>query len=204
MEYIIEKILLDSEKHEANIVCSGSSYLITQADFESLGFEEGETLDEERFERLCEAERKLACIKKAFTHLSYGDMSAKKLADKLSAKFDKQIVGEVIELLKSHGYLNDAALAEKYARSFYDFKQWGPAKIKSDLYARGFSKEDIDASCAFLDELDHREKILDLIYAKFGRDADKINEQKQKVSAYLYRMGYSYSDITDVINSIEN
>jgi alanine racemase len=141
MEYIIEKVLLDSEKHEANIVCSGNSYLITQTDFESLGLSEGETLDEERFEQLCEADNKLSCIKKAFTHLSYGDMSAKKLTDKLCAKFDKQIVSEIIELLKKHGYLNDTSLAGKYAKSFYEFKHWGPGRIKSDLYARGFSKE---------------------------------------------------------------
>jgi regulatory protein len=204
MEYIIEKILLDSEKHEASIVCSGSSYLITQADYEDLGISEGDSLDEESFERLCEADTKLSCIKKAFTYLSYGDMSARKLSDKLRIKFDKHIVGEVIELLKNHGYIDDAMLAEKFAKSFYDFKHWGPGRIKSDLYARGFSKEDIDSSCAFLDKLDHREQILLLVYKKFGRDAEAINEQKQKVSAYLYRMGYSYSDISDVLNSIEN
>ena len=204
MEYIIEKILLDTENHEASIVCSGNRYLITQVDFEDLGIDEGETLDEELFERLYEADNKLTCIKKAFTYLSYGDMSARKLSDKLRTKFDKHIVSVVIELLKSHGYIDDAALAERFAKSFYDFKHWGPGRIKSDLYARGFSKEDIDVSCAFLDELDHREQILELVYKKFGREADAINEQKQKVNAYLYRMGYSYSDISDVLNSIKN
>lgn len=201
---MIEKVLLDSDEHEASIVCSGSSYRITQADFEHLGFVEGETLDEERFARLCEADSKLSCIKKAFTYLSYGDLSARKLFDKLRAKFDKSIAGEVIELLKARGYLNDAVLAERYAKNFYELKNWGPNRIKSELYAKGFAKEDIDASCAFLEELDHREKMLALIHNKFGGGAETVGKQKQKVSAYLYRMGYSYSDITDVLNSLDN
>lgn len=204
MEYIIEKVLLDSKNHEAGVVCSGASFRITQADFEHLGIFEGETLDEEAFAQLCEADSKLSCIKKAFSYLSYSDMPAKKLADKLRAKFEKHIVDAVIELLKARGYLNDSLLARKYAQNFYEIKRWGPNRIKSELYAKGFAKEDIDASCAFMEELDHREKMRALVVEKFGGDAEAVSGQKQKVSAYLYRMGYSYSDITDVLNSLEN
>lgn len=201
--YPIERIFLNENDHEADIICAGSKFLITQSDFEMLDLCEGEDIDEEKYEQLCEADNRLSCIKKAFTHLSYGDMSSKKLYNKLRKRFDKEIAADVVELLKEHNYLDDSSLAERYAENFYEFKLWGPLRIKNNLYSRGFSREDIDQACLFLDGTDHRENILKLINKKFGNNAEIIIEQKQKVCAYLYRMGYVYSDITDVINSME-
>lgn len=202
--FVIDRILVDDNKYETNISCAGSTFVITKADFERLNLNEGDEISDELYEELCESETRLACIKKSFTYLSYGDMSAKKMSDKLCAKFDKDIVSDVVELLKERKYLNDAVLAVKYAKSFYEFKLWGPARIKSDLYKRGFLREDINASCEFLEENDHRENIQRIITNKYGVDPEKILIQKQKICAYLYRMGYSYSDITDVISSISD
>ncbi|PKM62358.1 MAG: hypothetical protein CVU97_05810 [Firmicutes bacterium HGW-Firmicutes-21] len=201
--YPVERVSLDGSRHEVNIICAGSSFLITQADFERLNIEEKQSLDEDVYEQLCVSDNRLACIKKAFTHLSYGDMSAKKLTDKLRTKFDKETVNDVVELLRERKYLNDTALAERFAKSFYEFKNWGPIRIKNDLYARGFSREDIDEACAFLEETDHRDNIKRIITDRFGSDTENITEQKQKICAYLFRMGYTYGDITDVINSLE-
>ncbi|HAN21626.1 MAG: hypothetical protein A2Y15_05810 [Clostridiales bacterium GWF2_36_10] len=200
--FIVERVLIDENNHEANITCGGSSFLITTSDFERLMLNEGDELDEEAYEQLNEANSRLACIKKAFTYLSYGDMSAKKLTDKLCAKFDKNTVTDVVELLKERRYLNDTELAERFAKSFYEFKHWGPIRIKNDLYARGFLKDDINIACEFLEETDHRDNIKSIISEKYGINSELITPQKQKISAYLYRMGYAYGDITDAINSI--
>jgi len=203
MAYLVSSILLDGQNHEASVICAGTSFLITQSDLELLDISEGDDIDEEKFEQLCEAKTRLACIKKALNHLSYGDMSAKKLGDKLCAKFDKNVVSDVIELLKKRKYLNDTELSARFAESFYSYKLWGPLRIKNDLFSRGFSKEDIEQACAFLDDIDHRENIEKIIRKKFGNDNEKIITQRQKVFAFLYRRGYAYSDITDVINSLE-
>ena len=202
--YEVERILVDESRNEAEIVCAGSSFLITRADYERLGFSEGERLDEEIYEKLVGADSKLSCIKKAFGHLAYGDMSAKKLSDKLRARFDRDTVSEVIELLKERGYLDDSALAAKYAASFYQFKLWGPMRIKSDLFSRGFSASDAAQACEFLENEDHRENITRLMQQKFGGDRDAISAQRRKISAYLNRMGYAYGDIADVLNSYDD
>ncbi len=201
--YRVEGILVDYGSHEAQITCAGSVFIITQADFEQLGINEGDCLDEDGYSQLCEAENRLACIKKAFVHLSYGDMSAKKLSEKLKKRFDDETITDVVELLRERNYLNDTLLAAKYAESFHEAKLWGPIRIKSDLYKRGFSKEDIGLACEFLEGADHRDNIKRIITAKYGEEPGEIISQKQKVCAYLYRMGYAYGDITDVIDSFD-
>lgn len=202
MMYKIDRILLDENKHEADIACAGEQFLITQADLERIHIIESEEISDEQYEQLCEADSRLACIKKAFSFLSYNDMPAKKLADKLSANFDKNTVSDVVELLKERKYLNDAELASRYAKSFYECKLWGPIRIKNDLFSRGFSRDDIDEACHFLEETEHKENVLRILREKFGTDLEKIVLQKQKICAYLYRMGYAYGDISDAMNSI--
>ncbi|MDD4164041.1 MAG: RecX family transcriptional regulator [Eubacteriales bacterium] len=202
--YIIERILIDENNHEASVTCTGESFLITLKDIEALNIAEGDDIDEDTYQHLCEAVSRLACIKKAFEYLSYSDMSAKKLSDKLRSRFDKEIIMDVTELLKERGYLNDVSLAERYARSFYEFKHWGPIRIKSDLYSRGFKQEDIAEACSFLDQTDHRENIRHLVEKKYGTDGERLGMQKQKICAYLYRMGYLYEDICDTVNSMSD
>lgn len=198
--YRINRILIDESNHEASVTCESSSFFVTTKDVESLSLIEGEEIDEDTYTQLCEADSRLSCIKKAFVYLAYGDLSAKKLTEKLQAKFEKSVVADVIELLQERKYLDDAALAVRYAKSFYEFKLWGPIRIKSDLYTRGFQKEDINEACASLEEYDHRDNIKNIIERKYGASPEKLTLQKQKICAYLYRMGYSYGDISDTIN----
>ncbi len=199
---LIIAIYENNEKHEVTVKCSGEEYLITQADFRNLEINEGDFVSDEIQQALEDAATKLSCIKSAFSMLSYNDMSSGKLKRKLSQKYDKDIASEVTDMLKERGYINDTSLALRYAESFYTSKKWGPARIKSELYSRGFSSDDINTAVEELEDKDHSENIRALLENKYSKDELSNRDIARKAAAYLYRQGYESSDIYGIINLI--
>lgn len=199
---LVLSICENTEKREVTIKCPGENYLITQADFLSLGITEGDFLSEEQIEALEQAVIKLACIKTAFSMLSYNDMSSGKLKRKLTQKYNKETASVVTEMLVDRGYLNDEALALRYAENFYSSKKWGPARIRSELYARGFGSSDISNAIDRIEDYNHSDNIKALLESKYSKEQLNDREILRKAAAYLYRQGYDSSDIYEVINLI--
>ena len=202
--YTIDRILRDDGSNEAVVICGGESYRITIRDLEALCLEEGANADEGIIEELQEGAERLSCIKKAFDFLSYGDLSEKQLRDKLCRKFNKELSADVAALFVERGYVNDARLAERYAETFYEFKNMGIGKIKNELYRRGISREDIENAVAKYELDDQTERIKEFINKKY--DVDKMDDIKyrQKVYAGALRAGFSGSDVGDVIRNFES
>lgn len=202
--YVIDSVYRTADSNEAVVMCDGEKYRITVHDLEALGFEEGSELDEESFCALQAAQERLLCIKKAFEHLSYGDLSERQLRDKLSRRFDKSLAADVAELFVDRGYVNDSRLAKRYAETFYEFKNMGLSRIRQELYRRGISKEDIDNALSVYEAEDQTERIEEFIKKKY--DITKMNDIKyrQKVYSGALRAGFSGSDIGDVIRRFES
>ncbi len=199
---LVLSVCENTDKKEVTVKCSDESFLITQSDYLSLCISEGDFLDEETAEKLERATVKLSCIKSAFASLSYSDMSSYKLRRKLYQKYDRQVADEVTELLSERGYIDDSALAARYAESFYSSKRWGPIRIKSELFARGFSSSDIENAVAEIEEYDHSENIRYLLECKYSKSQLEDRDTCRKAAAYLYRQGYESSDIYEIINLI--
>ena len=202
--YCIDRIYRDENSNEAVVICSGESYRITAFDLENLSLEEGDEISEDIFELLEQAVLRLSCIKKAFDYLSYGDLSEKQLRDKLTRKFPKELSADVAALFVERGYVNDARLAERYAETFYCFKNMGLAKIRNELYRRGISREDIENALSVYENEDQRERIIEFINLKY--DVSKLDDVKyrQKVYAGAIRAGFSSSDVSDVLRNFES
>jgi regulatory protein len=199
---LVIAIYENSEKHEVTVKCSGEEYLITQADFRNLEINEGDFVSEEMQYILETAATRLACIKTAFSMLSYNDMSSGKLKRKLTQKYDKDVAAEVTEMMRERGYINDTSLALRYAESFYSSKRWGPARIRSELFSRGFSSDDINNAVENIEDMDHSENIRTLLESKYSKESLSDRDTARKAAAYLYRQGYESSDIYGIINLI--
>ena len=198
--YPIDKILRDDSRHEVLVVCGGHKYRITTADCDLLRLEEGMSLSDEEVNHIAEAENRLACIQKAFSLLSYGDMSKKRMTEKLCRHFEKSLCIEVADLLEERGYLNDFRLAQRYAENYYEIRSYGPMRLKQELFVKGFSHDVIEQTLEPYYQMDHRDKILDLLQSKFSREDLSDITAKKKAVAWLNRNGYTWSDISDVLN----
>ncbi len=201
---VIQRIYRDCNSNEAVVICDGESYRITVHDLETLSLEEGAQVEEETVELLEIAVERLACIKKAFEYLSYGDLSEKQLRDKLCRKFPKELSADVAELFVERGYVNDGKLAERYAETFYCFKNMGLGKIRNELYRRGISREDIDNALEKYKDEDQTERIEEFIKKKY--DVSRLSDIKyrQKVYAGALRAGFNGSDVVDVLRKFES
>ena len=202
--FTVTRILKNENSNEATVICDGESYHITVYDLEALCLEEGVEIDDETIECLTLAVERLACIKKAFDFLSYGDLSEKQLRDKLGRKFSKELSSDVAALMVERGYVNDNLLAKRYAETFYEFKNMGLTRIKNELYKRGISKDNIDDAIAKYVDLDQSERIEAFVAKKY--DMSRINDikYKQKVYTGAIRAGFSSSDIVDFISKFES
>ncbi len=202
--FTVTRILKNENSNEATVICDGESYHITAYDLEALCLVEGAEIDDETIESLTNAVERLACIKKAFDYLSYGDLSEKQLRDKLSRKFSKELSTDVAALMVERGYVNDNLLAKRYAETFYEFKNMGLTRIKNELYKRGISKDDIDDAISKYVDLDQSERIEAFVTKKY--DMSRINDikYKQKVYTGAIRAGFSSSDIVDFISKFES
>ncbi len=198
--HIIEKLFRDDENHEVFVVCEGHKFRITTVDCDRLGLEEGADVSDDKLLELTDAESRLACIQKSFVHLSYGDMSKKRLIEKLSRSFDKALCRETADLLEERGYLDDMRLAERYAENYYEIRSYGPMRIKQELYAKGFTPDVIEQALAPYHQMDHREKIAELLEKKYSRESLSDLSVKKKAVAWLNRNGYAWSDVSDVLN----
>lgn len=202
--FSVTRIYKDENSNEVTVICGGDSYRITVHDLDTLCLEEGIEIDEETLELLSSSVERLSCIKKAFDFLSYGDLSEKQLREKLYRKFTKELSADVAALFVERGYVNDNALAKRYAETFYEFKNMGITRIKNELFKRGISKEDIEDAVYKYTELDQSERIEAFITKKY--DISRIDDikYKQKVYSGAVRAGFSSSDVIDVIRKFES
>ena len=200
----VERILRDEGSNEAVVICGAGTFRITVHDLDVIDIEEGSQIDEDIITSLQEGSQRLSCIKKAFDFLSYGDLSERQLRDKLCRKFDKNLSEDVAALFVERGYVNDERLAERYAETFYEFKNMGIGKIKNELYRRGISREHIENAIAKYEDEDQAERIVEFINKKY--DVEKMADEKyrRKVYAGAIRAGFSSSDVADVIRNFES
>ena len=205
--YIVERLFRDEEKHEALVDCKPEQggkperFRVTLADCDLLGLEVGVTLSEALYAELCSAQDRLACVQKAFVFLSYGDLSRKKLIEKLRRTFPPELCAQTADRLEERGYLNDLRLAERYAESYYEIRSYGPMRIRQELYGKGFSREVIEQVMEPYQELDHREKIAALLEKKYPRETLSDPAVRRKASDWLRRNGYNWTEISEVLRS---
>jgi len=190
----VESVIVHDDRHEITVSCGGEDYLITESDFLSLGISESGEVD---CEKLSFAAEKLSCIKKAQSYLSNGDLSVRKLTEKLKAKFVEEIISPVITLFIDKGYLDDARLAEQWTDELAEKRRWGKIRIKNYLYEKGFAREDITAALENADEAMFAENLVFLIKREAGSSKYDISDKKStaKLCNFLFRTGYSWDEI---------
>ena len=203
--YTVVRLFRDEEKHEALVDCGCEQggkperFRVTLVDCDLLGLEVGVTFSEETYALLCDAQDRLACVQKAFVFLSYGDLSRRKLVEKLRRTFPPELCEQTADRLEKRGYLDDLRLAERYAESYYEIRSYGPMRIRQELYGKGFSREVIEQVIESYQGLDHREKIAELLEKKYSREELSDPAVRRKATDWLRRNGYGWTEISDVL-----
>lgn len=142
-----------------------------------------------------------AALRTAMNIVAYKDNTLNQLREKLIERgYDNQTVDDVCDYMISKGYVNDARMIFRYARSLAVNKLYGRKRIMRELALKKFTDEAYDAFSFDSDELedvDFSDICLKLLKKKGGvRD--------EKTFAFLMRYGHSVSDIKKAYKRFEN
>ena len=158
-------------------------------------------INEEELTELLDAVSFRRAYNKGLDLLSRRPHGTKELVKKLCEKgHEKESAEKACDRLLELGLLNDEEFARMLANELYERKGYGIKRIKQELVFRGIEREIAENAIESLD-IDTRTRIILVIKKKY---LNKINDEKGRKRAVdgLMRLGYSYFDIKNALNSI--
>lgn len=111
---------------------------------------------------------------------------------------EQDAINLIISRLKKINVLNDQEFAVTYAR--YLAKKYSTIDVKSRLYKKGLPRKTVDYALANI-EIDQKDTLEKLVDKKSKQSRYK---DKQKLTEYLLRKGFNYSDIQAVFAKKED
>lgn len=160
----------------------------------------GRDLDAEQIESLKTLSVRSLTLEKSIEMLSRRQLSGKELRDKLLQKGIDEDTAEYCRVkLADMGLMDDARYAASLARH-YAAKGYGGMRVRSELARRGIARDLWEDALEEMGEPD--EDIDRFLRAKLKDPEDR--EQVRKVSAALYRRGFSWDEIRSALNRFDS
>ncbi len=141
---------------------------------------------------------------KAIKYVSFRLLSEKELVVKLQSKgFDEEIIRNVLDDLKSIGYINDKIYAQKFVFERSKLKPKSKKMLKFELINKGISEDIIDE---VLDNFEYDEVTImeRLIKKKFGKYDLSEPQVEVKVISFLLHRGFSLEVIKQFLYNIKH
>lgn len=160
----------------------------------------GSVVSEEQLSALQLSSEKMTAFDKALTHISVSMKTEKEIRDFLSRKgYLSDVTDYVIERMKEHSFIDDAAYAQAYCESAGRRK--GRKLIALELRRRGVADDVIEEALSMLTgEEDSAARILE----KYLRGKPHERKTFAKAYAYLISKGYDYEVARIVLAKIED
>lgn len=158
-------------------------------------------INEEELTELIDTVSFRRAYNKGLDFLSRRPYGTKELIKKLCEKgHEKESVQKACERLTELGLLNDEGYARTLANDLLERKSYSIKRIKQELVFRGIDREIVENIVDTLDN-DPQKSIIMLVKKKY---INKLNDEKGKKRTVdaLLRLGYSYSDIKNALNTI--
>ena len=204
---IIKSTYFSKGASEVILECDcDTKYTITRADASMLGLlelsEEDFPVEFEDQEQLEHLAQKLKAIHYCTYLLGFSDKSTRTLRQKLKEKeYSPEVIDDCIQVLENSGVCNDTSLCKQKYLQIANSKLYGPSRIKSELFSKGFCSEDIKNAELEL-ELDFDELLVELCEKLLKNGKTNLQDRLclEKFKAKLARYGYSFSQINSVIS----
>ncbi len=183
-----------------NVYCDGEYILSLDAvDAVVLGIKPGREIGEKELGNLVFESQFGKAKAKALNILSRKNVTARMLADELSAKnYEEAVVCEVINELETLGYIDDYSYAVMYMEQAAE-KLWGKKKIVYELSQKGVDINTIDDALEEA-ELPGADELSECIAQKYGGEDVEDYKTKQRIVRFFASRGFDFSTINDAIN----
>lgn len=150
----------------------------------------GAEIDEARLKEIEFDSEKTSAMEKTAAFISKTMKTEREVALFLARKgYSEAVVSFILEKYKSYGYIDDAAYAESYVKSYAAKK--GDRLLKAELSRRGVSEEHISAA---LQNAVRDENAVDALAAKFMRGRAHCQKEISRLYRHLLSKGFSYEE----------
>ena len=128
-------------------------------------------------------------VQKGLDILARGDLSARRLAEKLMEKgCEREMAIRATKYLMEKGYLREKETACRFAEQGKG-KGWGPRRISEDLRAKGFAPKALQGALDSLADTDWVEACARVMVKRY-REVPEDRAGRQKRIAAMMRLGY--------------
>lgn len=160
----------------------------------------GDPFGEEEQDALLLAVKLIPATEKAYQYLGYGDLSRKKLYEKLTRfGIEPQVAEATCDKMEQKGFVDDEALAHKLAEKFANTKHWGPRRILPEIIQKGIdpalAKEAVDAL-----ETDFSESARYHMETKYRRINRADRKERDRAFQGLLRLGFDFETAREALN----
>ena len=138
----------------------------------------------------------------ALRFLSYRSRSEAEIRDRLQRRFQSNVVDQVMESLVDRALVDDSKFAELWRESRDSLNPRSSAAIRSELIAKGVTREIADRSVRDMDDLDSAYRA----GLKLARRMDhgEFSTFRRRLWGYLQRRGFSDSVARHTIDRLWN
>ena len=162
------------------------------------------SIGKDRCEEILRCMKLYAAIKKGICLLGYASNTEKALTRKLKLKgYPDEIAAQAASYLKEKGYIREEDDALRYAENLALHKSYGKNRIKKEMYAKGFP-ENVIRRTLDLTQVDFAEVCACRIRSMGGVGILKNTEEKNKAVSALIRYGFSYHEIREAAELLQN
>ena len=110
---------------------------------------------------------------------------------------------KVLNVLVEEKYVDDRRYAAAFARDKSSIAGWGAVKIRYMLSAKGISKDIISEALEEVDVRKADDRLRKLLENK-NRSLKEDPQRKMKLLRFALGRGYSYDEVSTILNVIEN
>lgn len=183
-----------------HILVDGEYFItVDEMYFSSLYLKNGQNIDSDELLQLKKDIDSRRAFNYAVSLLSKRAHSEQEILTKFRQKGITEGIEQAIEKLKRFGYIDDERFASLYVSELINIKKYGKRRIEQELYRKGIDRgiiKDVIEHAEFPEE--GLNALIKRKYMRYLNDEKGIN----KTVNALVRLGYSYSEIREALNEI--
>ncbi len=166
----------------------------------------GMSLDAEAIKTLVEADALLRAKEAAIMYLGHRSRTEHEVRTKLKGKdFEEGIINQVISRLYELSYLNDEQFASRYTQNRFQYKGYGPQRIRTELRRLGIAPALIEQA---LEALLPTNEVVDRALVEAEKRLRRLRNEKdhykkrRKLFDFLVRRGHTSEVAREVIEKL--
>ncbi len=178
---------------------------VSEATLTHLNLKKGVVMTPSLLDEAEQAEERWAVREYFFRILSRRAHSRKELSDKAYRKgYSGDFISDILDEFEAKEYIDDEKFAYKYASDKFEFNEWGPYKIRMQLFKKGISKAIAEQAIQTTFGTEAiKESMFSLIEKKkryYQRQPE--DKRRKKVFDFLMRKGYSSEHILKYMDEL--